>query len=708
MAAFLYFQVQAGAILLILLANLFHSLAIYCHHSPSHFKVQPRDKTAKEGGSASFTCTSRNFNSQTDTLSWQVVPNLYAVNEKKMFNSSSQEMISTITVRNIGKTNQYFSCNLNIRGHEDQQETCFASRKASLFVQYFPDRDELTCNPKHPLAVKEGQTLRIMCEVSRGEPAVDLSWRFSPPGANDQHLPTHQDDGAYRVLSHALLVTRQLHLKEIICGVTSDLVFPGIRHQCSIGPITVLYPPHVFVQPRQARMTLRGPTQLSCIADGHPEHFNFSWSCFPEGVLGGCDGKDQRANLHLSKASDISNIESVKHISVTCTVTNSEGSGMGSSHITIADMHLGNAELDSFSCEDNVKLNVTMDATKGWSNSSYITFVCAVTSSSERCKIQKILWYLGNSSFSENENEIVEGKLLSQFSVGIARIYTNENQALHCEVSVSNTTVRSSFNLSQLIEKQQMVISGQSPKTDSLTNPNSSQISKARMLPDSILDDISNDKRLYPTIINKENIKGSTDSPRSSALKIWQIVTITVAGVLVTVILTACVVTILSMCMYKRFFYRPSTDPKSSHSKDDCKDRYSISSNLGPIYDEPHVPSPCKLGRCKSLPDIAKDDRLSLNHIYDSNVYHSSYISTSSDSSWSSCTDSDKERRNTYGTPSSGSSDQGLSCMAKYRNGEVVQMELERRHTLGHDVSLKKPRQKLTTRMPPPPLTKNM
>lgn len=157
-----------------------------------------------------------------------------------------------------------------------------------------------------------GDILLINCSAPRGKPAVDIGFTLQSATHSFIFQPVSREQGPKRMISQELTVTLDLHLRTIMCDVTSGLSFPGQRLQCSIGPIQVYQPVGVTVMPSETTLRQVGDSvMLSCLAEGYPDVFSFAWACFPPGYVEGCNVRKREANfsVHCSAGENPNDIE---------------------------------------------------------------------------------------------------------------------------------------------------------------------------------------------------------------------------------------------------------------------------------------------------------------------------------------------------------------------------------------------------------------
>ena len=268
--------------------------------SPLVFITQPQDITANEGDDVTFLCSVNN--SGRASISWTVRPDHKNNETTEKFD---HHVTSTLTVQGIDQYDRYITCSVSYAsdGSGQYQWRNFSSRRAKLSVKYFPRQSELSCSPQDAISLQEWQFLHVYCAVLRCKPAVDLTWRLETEDKFVLPLPKIQDNGLMRNLSDKVRVSRELHNKRIICVVTSELAFPGRSLECPTGLIKVLTPPAVAVHPRNAILEDHMVVGFTCMADGYPTVFNFTWSCSSNVKLNGCNGTTTSTNtsvVHIS------------------------------------------------------------------------------------------------------------------------------------------------------------------------------------------------------------------------------------------------------------------------------------------------------------------------------------------------------------------------------------------------------------------------
>ncbi|XP_072178770.1 uncharacterized protein [Diadema setosum] len=300
-----------------------------CVTTSNRFRQEPADTFAAAGENVSFTCIAFSFFRDTERLEWLIEPNLYQTKQVDTFNTHEYQMESRLHVFTVGEIDQYFTCILHtFQLHGDADPVCMSSRRAKMTVGYFPSADELTCSPGGEVELRLGEVMTASCEVPRSKPAVDLSLRVEPQ-ANLPN-PTVLDTGLQRILRIDLQMEQNMDHMIFFCQVTSPFAFPDRKLECSIGPIRLLRPPQVVVDPQRGEISSSHPLSLVCMAGGYPDVTLYQWSCSPPGILGGCDATSKTVTLSVPGVTDRPTDVRLSHdqtIVVTCSATNLEGTG---------------------------------------------------------------------------------------------------------------------------------------------------------------------------------------------------------------------------------------------------------------------------------------------------------------------------------------------------------------------------------------------
>ncbi|XP_072178771.1 uncharacterized protein [Diadema setosum] len=360
-----YNQRKTNVIIFITLMR-FLFASSHCVTTSNRFRQEPADTFAAAGENVSFTCIAFSFFRDTERLEWLIEPNLYQTKQVDTFNTYEYQMESHLHVLNVNAIDQYFTCILHtLQLHGDADPECILSRRAKMTVGYFPIADELTCSPSGEVELRLGEVMSASCEVPRGKPAVDLNWRVEPHA----HLPnpTVLDTGFQRISRIDLQMEPNVENMTLFCEVTSPFAFPSTKLECPIGPIRLLRPPQVVVDPQQGEISSSHPLTLVCMASGYPDVTLYQWSCSPSDILQGCDASSKTVTLSLPGAADVdARLSHNKTLVVSCSATNSAGTG--SSVARVSFIRRSTLILDNFIQSAYGCVNIgTIDVNSSWS-----------------------------------------------------------------------------------------------------------------------------------------------------------------------------------------------------------------------------------------------------------------------------------------------------------------------------------------------------
>ena len=500
-----------------------------CRRISDVFQTEPIDITAKEGDSVVFTCAAGNFSQGTDSITWSVKPTQYHdVIINNTFDSEKGIMTSQLLLHNISKIDCYVTCILNIslRPPDEHQWDCFLSREAELDVLYFPKSNEISCGPQELQQLTEGSVFSVRCEVARCNPAVDIYWELDFNVQEDIQLPrsTLDDDGLTRTSRLNLHVRKQMHLRSLVCIVTSELNFPEKKLKCPVGPIKVIHPPRVFVNPPRLLLTNKHPMQLECLVDGYPDNFTFSWSCSGTGTLQGCGGMSNKVNL------SINDLQAVRikgtYVQVMCRVHNSVGTGKASSIIKLERQNSFDRTLNH--C-DQLPSNFTVSG-EFFGQHIPRKFTCIfqeqqANSTSRLDSFQTVL--MNDTEVSDNLDYNIEEELFpANLSLGLFTVTkASYNETVLCEITLHkcNYTHLAFAKISSPAANLEMEkISSQS--VDIKTTVDSNLV----------------------VIMETSDIEGNAKD------LFWQTATIVIGSVLATVVLIVCIATMKYVEWHKR------------------------------------------------------------------------------------------------------------------------------------------------------------
>ena len=355
------------------------------------------------------------------------------------------------------------------------------------------------------------------------------------------------------MLSQNLLITKELHLKRIICRVTSELVFPDRSQSCFIGPFMVLHPPQVLVYSRSSVLEYHENVQFVCVAKGYPENFTFTWSCLPSGTLNGCNGRSQTVNISLERKLHGSRYPDtlVEHAVVSCTASNSEGSATASAH---------------------VRLRYEVSTRKVF------------------------------------HNPVTSEHILQSTNIPTVAHTTSTFATERLPVSNSTQSVVQTKRIDQSFDQ---------PMSSTLPY----QHSQAKeIIPPSTLD-------------------GPSDAANSDGFATWKIIASAAGGFIGTIALTLLVVVSVGVVLYRHYGHSRSTTVKQMNQGNDATSELP---NTDPIYEMPDAPEIFRIQQI--IPkETSTYSPIRVCHTYASEVLQSSSLSTLSERSWTSVSDTNGE-----------------------------------------------------------------
>ena len=531
----------------------------------------------------------------------------------KRYHSETNEVVSVITVH-VVKTVQFFRCDL--RSSIDQH-ICFSSRLAQLRVEYFPRKKDLSCGPQNPEPFGEGDVLDIFCKVIRSNPAVDMRWKLFPD-ATILPFPPNRDTTVYRVLSHKLSITKDLHLKKLVCEVTSEIAFPVRLLQCFVGPIKVYHAPKVIVHPSNAEVLHNYPIKLLCVVNGYPDQFTFIWSCLPIGIFVGCASVSETAEISTSVHVVVP--EEGLEAEIICTVSNSIGQAIGSSHVNVLPVTMSSSvpflhvleqtAIPLIPHQDNITLSIilqTPNETTIYDTSLTVSCSLENTLLHDRVNIQ---WYFGgNKKIKLKENFNCKINRTSPFRSDITFFNVRERDIeseIYCLVVLANFTYKSSLvNLTQNVMNMQPFPNPHHALTVSW-NKNTNAISQ-------------------PTVGDQLS---STSRP-------GHVVTFAILGALAAVVIISCIVALLSYAIWKHF--KMANSNHTPEQEVDTRQPDSTRSlDSDPVYHTPKWESDSKLRDITSSSYATQLYPICNNRDSDSSDNYLSYVGTSNSCSLTS------------------------------------------------------------------------
>lgn len=632
-----------------LMTPLISMVSCSCGLSLNIFKTEPTNTIVKEGDFVNFTCAVQNSYSLNDFIIWNVSPELANYNVTERYDTQSNDMTSVLTVHAM-RNLQLFSCDV----HSSKNWLCLSSRTASMKVEYFPREEDLSCGSNGPQVLQVGDVMPAYCQVPRGNPGVDMSWRFFPE-LPPVSLPLARDESARRILSYDLPISLQMHMKTIVCEVTSEIVFPDRYLQCSIGPILVLQAPKVLIRPNDAVIAYDRSVELTCTPDGYPNTFNFSWSCLPESVVTGCDSKSETATIAINRNFHMDAESSVAEI--TCTASNYQGTSTGYLNADIIfdpKEQLATTISTPVFCRGEFEPIISVlfrNKTRfGKSNSSFMAS-CEVRNVTRKTHIQ-MLWRLGKGELMEGITNFSSSYASSFFSHLSLHDLSEENynKSIECVVNICNTTRIASLpmlkgfdkeNASEIVDLSSAYDRAISTNTPSILDVVHEDLETSPLHGSAYPTASSLEYQFPATSVLGDTVQSSTfrqTSPSKPTLK-WQVITISVVGVIGVVVTISCLVSLISVIMYKHI--KKENQRSINNFIRELSTSHSVCTNDLNL-DEDHVYEVPRLGTIlKSHDPIVSDDNTNINQecsfytLCESSDNSSSCTSTSATSSWS-------------------------------------------------------------------------
>ncbi|XP_072181403.1 uncharacterized protein [Diadema setosum] len=613
-----------------------------CVTTSNRFHQEPDDTFVVAGESMSFTCIVSSYCRDTDRIEWRIEPTLYQTMQVDTCNADGHQMESRLHVLNVGEIDQYFTCILHtLQENGDGDPICISSKRAKMTVRYFPGADELTCQPAGEVELRLGQIMPISCEVPRSKPAVDLSWRVDPHAK--LMFPPALDTGFQRTLRYDLQMEQELDHRTLFCEVTSPFAFPSRKLECSIGPIRLLRPPQVVVDPQQGEISSFHPLILVCMTSGYPDASVYQWSCSPPNILGGCNATSKTTTFSVPRLTDTDKrLSHDKTIVVTCSATNSEGT---TSNVARVSFISGSTLiLDDYLQSVNGCLSISIiEVNSSWS----IGVQCSLDPRCSREDSVYFKWSVDGYEITNNENWAITSSTYVSSLKFPANVKNFVPQNATCKAKCPHFVYEAHIDIFLSLDLDDAQVTTPSKNgVQSISTKGADQISTNKMA--RLLSVISSsginqgdDPNYNEQLVSQGTHGGLNES--ETKISMWKIVTIAVSGVLAFVILTVCFIALCAIVLFRYFnhktkAYSPSVAESPVEAEHGTLKHYketSFESNE-PIYEVPKMPTEPE--HVPKTYDDCTNSPAHTHHTYAIGIerFERSSLSTVSESSWSS------------------------------------------------------------------------
>ena len=445
------------------------------------FDSEPMDAFVFDGHSVTFSCSVSGFNRDRSSIAWEALPDTSRKYESESFQESGSVLTSSITINITDRTDHYFRCLLR---HVDEA-TCYHSRWARSIVRYFPRQSEMSCQPENITPLNPGEKLTVNCAVQSGKPPVDIEWKRDSASNVVVAQSKLREVGTRRTLTQELLVTRDLHLQSLTCRVTSEVFFSGRKLECSVGPVKVNHPLQVRVTPSEVKQQRVDETStLICSAEGFPDDFAFSWFCFPQYVITGCNSTSRVINLTLPCTS-LHDLNETDVITISCSVTTSVETSSNTSTFVISSSLKENCQqrtlIETFKDNDTIEHLVLKqtelynDGEDSWT----AQFQCVVSSKLYQTQEFDLQWVFNEEViYSDDNRSILSVKAPDTFVLSVTNLSRSVPSKVVCEMITKfgrfTAALNVSFNCTYLTNNCSMTVGSIIGNTSSVPTLNHS------------------------------------------------------------------------------------------------------------------------------------------------------------------------------------------------------------------------------------------
>ncbi|XP_033107912.1 uncharacterized protein LOC117109630 [Anneissia japonica] len=293
--------------------------SIYQSNAFTGFHEEPQSDKQPEGGIVFFMCmvvglsdveyVSWNHNGKKISKDGQIIDK--TVDERYMIDSNRLVGTFILHIWNIQRKDKgQFVCSV----FNGENQMVAESQTANLTVLQIPQEHYPICSPIASSYVS-GRNIDFMCRSEITDPPVQLKWKRNYVVVTSQ---AESNIGADYIVSYSIVASEIDKGSIFTCELTTS-ANSAIRRNCTVGPINILYAPHVRIE--QTDVVVLGQEAIFiCYSDSNPAEVTFEWVVDPP-------LDESMYILENERILRISNIQEFLNGSlIECKVTNSIGS----------------------------------------------------------------------------------------------------------------------------------------------------------------------------------------------------------------------------------------------------------------------------------------------------------------------------------------------------------------------------------------------
>ncbi|XP_033627034.1 uncharacterized protein LOC117289940 [Asterias rubens] len=228
---------------------------------------------AFEGDSLKMTCEVENLDGR--VVGWMFIrERIRESTDPEKYEVTTNGSLSTLTILNLMHVQDKgrYSCGVY---QNDELSDPESRETLEILVYYFPDDMYPICNGS--VVITEGEPVTFRCESEPGERPVDLTWKRDS-GTVQEPIRTGDQNGM-SIAEYTFLPSKNDNGMTAYCIISSNAIFRGKTSNCSVGPLSVQYPPtSISLTNQNVSYSNSTYDAILCSASAFPTDISYTWS----------------------------------------------------------------------------------------------------------------------------------------------------------------------------------------------------------------------------------------------------------------------------------------------------------------------------------------------------------------------------------------------------------------------------------------------
>ncbi|XP_071789727.1 uncharacterized protein [Asterias amurensis] len=226
-----------------------------------------------EGASLKLTCQVENLDDK--VVGWIFrTTRIRANTNTAKYEVTTNGSLSTLTILNLMRVQDAgpYSCGVYLSDEFSDPEV---RETLEILVYYFPGDMYPICIG--PTVITEGESVTFRCESEPGDQPVDLTWRRDS-GTIQESISTGEQNGK-KFAEYTFQPSKNDNGMTAYCIISSNAIFKDLTSNCSVGPLSVQYPPTgISLTNQNVSYSNSTYDAILCSASAFPTDISYTWS----------------------------------------------------------------------------------------------------------------------------------------------------------------------------------------------------------------------------------------------------------------------------------------------------------------------------------------------------------------------------------------------------------------------------------------------